>query len=201
VDVGEFWDTGQGEREGAAPAYAALLERMRARSVAVVRPSSLCGKPRSFGAAKIEVLAPCPEPVAFANPNDNSFVIRVTLGRRSALLVGDAERAEEEELVRTASASLHADFLKVGHHGSATSSSPSFVAAVGAQDAAISCGVRNRFGHPHPVALRTLSASCRVHRTDRVGSVRWETDGIDSALVEATSQGEGGKWQDFAVQF
>jgi competence protein ComEC len=186
VDVGEFWDTGQGEREGAAPAYAALLAALRARGVPVVRPSSLCGRPRSLGGATIEVLAPCPEPVAFANPNDNSFVIRVTFGRRAALLVGDAERAEEEELVRGAPGSLHADFLKVGHHGSATSSTPAFVASVGAQNAAISCGVRNRFGHPHPVALGTLSASCRVHRTDRGGSIRWETDGFSQSLVEAT---------------
>jgi competence protein ComEC len=186
VDVGEFWDTGQGEREGAAPAYAALLAGLRARGVPIVRPSSLCGRPRSFAGAKVEVLAPCPEPIAFANPNDNSFVIRVTFGHRAALLVGDAERSEEEELVRSAPSALRADFLKVGHHGSATSSTPAFVAAVGAEDAAISCGVRNRFGHPHPVTLRTLSASCRIHRTDRGGSVRWETDGITQALFEAT---------------
>jgi competence protein ComEC len=186
VDVGEFWDTGQGEREGAGPAYAALLASLRARGVPILRPSSLCGRPRSFGGAKVEVLAPCPEPVAFANPNDNSFVIRVTYGQRAALLVGDAERAEEEELVRHERASLRADFLKVGHHGSATSSTASFVAAVGAVDTAISCGVRNRFGHPHPKTLRTLSASCRVHRTDRVGSIRWDTDGVAVALVEAT---------------
>jgi competence protein ComEC len=186
VEVGEFWDTGQGEREGAGPGYAALLAALRARGVPILRPSSLCGSPRSVGGAKIEVLAPCPEPVAFVNPNDNSFVIRVTFGRRSALLVGDAERAEEAELVRERSASIRADFLKVGHHGSATSSTAAFVARVGAEDAAISCGVRNRFGHPHPMTLRTLSASCRVHRTDRVGSIRWDTDGAAAALVEAT---------------
>jgi competence protein ComEC len=185
VEVGEFWDTGQGEREGAGPAYAALLAALRARGIPIVRPESLCGRARSFGAAKIEVLAPCPEPVAFANPNDNSFVIRVTLGRRAALLVGDAERAEEEELVRSAPGALRADFLKVGHHGSATSSSPSFVALVGAEEAAISCGVRNRFGHPHPRALAALSSASRVHRTDRGGSIRWETDGIGASLVEA----------------
>jgi competence protein ComEC len=188
VEVGEVWDTGQGEREGAGPTYAAFLAGLRARGVAIVRPSSLCGRPRSFGGATVEVLAPCPEPVPFVNPNDNSFVIRVTFGRRAALLVGDAERAEEEELVRERAPSLRADFLKVGHHGSATSSTAAFVARVAPEDAAISCGVRNRFGHPHPSTLRTLSASCRVHRTDRVGSIRWNTDGAAALLVEATER-------------
>jgi len=187
VDVGEFWDTGQGEIEGAGPAYAVLLAGLRARGVPIVRPTSLCGRPRSWGGAEIEVLAPCPGPVPFANPNDNSFVIRVTFGRRAALLVGDAERAEEESLLTTRPSSLHADFLKVGHHGSATSSSPDFVAAVGAANVVISCGVRNRFGHPHALTLRTLTAAGHVHRTDREGSIRWQTDGQATSLATAVA--------------
>jgi len=187
VRVGEFWDTGQGELEGAGPAYAELLAALRERGVPIVRPSSLCARPRAFGAATLEVLAPCPGPTPFANPNDNSFVIRASLGHRAALLMGDAERAEEEALVARRAASLRADFLKVGHHGSATSSSPSFIGAVGADVAAISCGVRNRFGHPHPATLRTLFG--HVHRTDRDGSVRWETDGTDVTVALAARSG------------
>jgi competence protein ComEC len=201
IDIGEFWDTGQGEREGAGPEYAALLAGLRARGVPIVRPSSLCGHPRSFGGARIEVLAPCPEPIPFANPNDNSFVIRVTFGRRAVLLEGDAERAEEDELVESCAASLRADFLKVGHHGSATSSSSAFISAVGAKDAAISCGVRNRFGHPHPVTLRTLGTCCRVHRTDRVGSIQWQTDGTSTSLSMAADRTAPSAWRDLVSHF
>jgi len=185
IRVGEFWDTGQGEREGAGPVYAALLAALRGRSVPILRPASLCGHVRPFGAATIEVLAPCPEAKPFVNANDNSFVLRVSFGKRAALLVGDAERDEENALLVDRRDSLPADFLKVGHHGSATSSSPAFVEAIGARDAAISCGVRNRFGHPHPAALQTLSAFLHVHRTDRDGSIRWETDGASTTVEVA----------------
>src|SRR5205814_709517 len=85
---------------------------------------------------------------------------------------------------------LHADLLKVGHHGSATSSSPAFVEAVGPKDSVISCGVRNRFGHPHPNTLRTLFGVTHLRRTDRDGSVRWETDGDTTDVATAT----GGPW-------
>jgi competence protein ComEC len=184
--VGEFWDTGQGEREGAGPVYAALLDGLRARGVRVVRPDALCGCPRAFGQAKVEVLAPCPGPVPFVNANDNSFVLRISYGARAALLVGDAEHDEEDALLSRSRDLLHADLLKVGHHGSATSSSPAFVEAVGARDSIISCGVRNRFGHPHPATLRTLLDATRVWRTDRSGSVRWETDGTTATIATAS---------------
>ena len=84
-----------------------------------------------------------------AGPNDNSFVLRLTWGHRSALLVGDAEHEEERELMALAR-SLHADFLKVGHHGSRTSTSPAFLAAVRPSYAAISSGVRQPLRPPEP---------------------------------------------------
>jgi competence protein ComEC len=188
MSIGEFWDSGQGEQEGAGPVYAALLRDLRARGVPIVRPPSLCGKARGFGEATVELLAPCPAPVPFINANDNSLVLRVSFGAHAALLVGDAEREEEQTLLATSASSLRADFLKVGHHGSRTSSSPAFLRAVGAKDAAISCGVRNRFGHPHPIALQNLARVPHLWRTDRDGSIRWETDGIRSRVV--TSGGD-----------
>lgn len=178
LDIGELWDTGQGEEQGAGASYAGLLAGARARGVAVRRPDSLCGPPREIGGARIEVLAPCPGFAPDRGANDNSFVLRITYGARSALLVGDAERDEEEALLRRGAAALHADFLKVGHHGSRTSTSPPFLAAVAPSFASISCGVRNRFGHPHPWALATLRAQgVPVGRTDRGGEIVWETDG------------------------
>jgi competence protein ComEC len=185
IAVGEFWDNGQGEEEGAGPVYAGLLRTFRARGVRVVRPAELCGAPRTFAGAKIELLAPCPRPIPFINANDNSLVMRVSFGERAALLVGDAEHEEEESLLAKSAGSLRADFLKVGHHGSRTSSSPAFLRAVGARDVAISCGVRNRFGHPHPITLRHLNDVARIFRTDRDGSIRWETDGKTASVVTA----------------
>lgn len=177
VGVGALWDTGQGEREQVRGGYAALLDEMRLRGVPILGPDALCGG-RIMGGTRIEVLAPCPGPSPDRNPNDNSFVLRVTYGARSLLLVGDAEREEEDDLLARAPASLRADVLKVGHHGSATSSSPSFLAAVAPREAVISVGRRNRFGHPHPLTLDALaSRGVRTWRTDRDGAVTVATDG------------------------
>lgn len=186
LEVGEFWDTGQGEAEGAGPEYHALLANLRARGIPILRPDALCGRVRSFGAARIEVLAPCPEPTPFINANDNSFVLRISFGRHAALLTGDAERDAETELVRRFGPSLRSDLLKVGHHGSRTSSTPDFLATVGAPDAIVSCGIRNRFGHPHGEAMSALEAAgARILRTDRLGSILWETDGERISLRTA----------------
>jgi competence protein ComEC len=76
---------------------------------------------RRAGDARIEVLAPCPRFDAGWDPNDNSLVLRVTLGRRALLFAGDAE-AHEEAVLAAGGAALAADVLKVAHHGSRTSS-------------------------------------------------------------------------------
>lgn len=179
VTPGAFWDTGQGEAEGTSGAYAALLADLRGRGVAVLGPADLCGA-RTIGGATIEVLAPCPDVVPDRGANDNSFVIRIRFGERAVLFTGDAEHEEEAELVERLRAKdgLRADVLKIGHHGSRTSSSPALLEAVSPSLAVISCGVRNRFGHPHAPTLETLDrAGVRVLRTDRHGSVVVTTDG------------------------
>jgi competence protein ComEC len=134
------------------------------------------------------VLAPCPGYSSDLGPNDNSFVLRVAYGSRAFLLVGDAEREEEAALLATARDRLRADVLKVGHHGSRTSSSSAFLAAVAPREAVVSVGCRNRFGHPHPLTLEALAAAgTRVWRTDRDGEVVVTTDG-ESLEVLALGQ-------------
>lgn len=178
VSVGEFWDTGQGEEHGAGPVYASLLRSLRQQNVPIRRPAELCGRPREIGGAVVDVLAPCPAIHQDRSANDNSFVIRVSYGRRAALLVGDSEHEAEAELLERAPSKLRADLLKVGHHGSRTSTSPAFLEAVSPSFAGISCGVRNRFGHPHPMAMSTLSRfGIPILRTDRGGHIVWESDG------------------------
>ena len=67
LDVGEFWDSGQGESEGAGPVYAAMMAGLRGRGVPVRGPRELCGRPRDLGGARVELLAPCPDVTPFAN--------------------------------------------------------------------------------------------------------------------------------------
>jgi competence protein ComEC len=175
VVIGEFWDTGQGEALGAGPVYRELLQTLRQNGTKIRRPRELCGAPRRFGEVAVHVLAPCPAFVRDRSANDNSFVLRVNFEDRSFLLTGDAEGAQERSLRDQA---LFADVLKVGHHGSRTSTSPDFVDRVRPTFATISSGLRNGFGHPHPETLRTLSeAGVRLLRLDRMGGVRFTTDG------------------------
>ncbi len=176
VEAATLWDNGQGEAEGTAGAYADVLSTIRARGVRVLRPADLCGS-RPFGGAWLDVVAPCPGITPDRGANDNSFVFRLRFGERSVLFTGDAEREEEHELLARR-AELRADVLKVGHHGSRTSSSAPFLQAVKPSVAVISCGVRNRYGHPHERTLAALAdAGARVLRTDRDGSVVVTTDG------------------------
>lgn len=183
LKVGELWDTGQGEQEGALPGYSQLLALARDHQVKIERPDTLCGR-RAFGGVDFAVLAPCPGFTPQANANDNSLVLRLGFGARSALFVGDAEAAEEQQLLVAHRPELSADVLKVGHHGSRTSSSPEFLRAVSPALATVSCGQGNRYGHPHAAALNNLVvAGVPTLRTDLRGSVLWSTDGHGLTLA------------------
>jgi len=159
ISIGELWDNGQGPAEAdlnAPSAEAAgLIARARAAGARVRGPAQLCGRPVRAGGARIEVLAPCPRHDPAYDANDNSLVLRVDYGRRSFLFAGDAEAHGEGELVASG-ARLRADVLKVGHHGSRTSSTEGFLRAVAPRLAVISAGATNRFGHPHAEVLARL---------------------------------------------
>jgi competence protein ComEC len=176
VEVAEFWDTGQGLAQGAGPVYAELRALLRERGVRVREPAELCGE-RSWGGVQLQVLAPCPGFRSEWGANDNSLVIRLQLGERAFLFTGDAEH-EAEQLLLARGVNLSADYLKVGHHGSRTSSSPAFLDRVRPSVASMSTGIRNRFGHPHAPTLAALAARHIAGvRTDRFGAMRVETDG------------------------
>ncbi|MEA2235703.1 MAG: competence protein ComEC [Thermoanaerobaculia bacterium] len=101
--------------------------------------------------------------------NNSSVVLRASIGRWNVLLTGDVERDAEELLARQ---DIKADVLKVGHHGSKTSTTPVLLDAVRPRIALISCGLRNIFGHPHPSVVESLrSRGVRAWRTDRSGSI------------------------------
>jgi competence protein ComEC len=94
------------------------------------------------------------------------------------LLTGDAEAPEEAWLIAHAGAELHADVLKVGHHGSSTSSSADFLDAVNPRVALVSVGAGNAYGHPSSEVMRSLvERGATVLRTDQLGTVVVRTDG------------------------
>jgi competence protein ComEC len=182
VSIGEFWYGGSTPAAGAPGELAALIERLRQHAGRVRLARELCEHGVREPDYAIDVLAPCPDLAPDRSANDNSLVVRIRTGARAALFVGDAEAWAEARLREHYGSELHADFLKVGHHGSRSSSSPAFISSVRPELASISCGTGNRFGHPHPETLTTLArAGVQVLRLDQAGSVEWQTDGASSA--------------------
>jgi competence ComEA-like helix-hairpin-helix protein len=115
--------------------------------------------------------------------NANSVVARLTYGRTSFLFMGDAEADTERALLKRG-AELSARVLKVAHHGSSYSTSSEFLAKVKPEQAVISCGRGNDYGHPAPETLERLKkAHVEVHRTDLDGGIVFRSDG-DSLDVE-----------------
>lgn len=112
------------------------------------------------------------------DPNNASTVALVRVGTVRFLLMGDAEREEEEWLLANAGSLLEADVLKVGHHGSSTSSTPAFLDRVRPKIAMVSVGAGNTYGHPSKAVMADLAKrGAQVLRTDQVGTVVIETDG------------------------
>jgi competence protein ComEC len=104
------------------------------------------------------------------------MVLHITYGLTSVLLEGDAEKEVERRVADIYHP--HADLLKVGHHGSATSTTPEILQAVHPAFAVISVGYRNTFGLPKAAVLDRLQASgIRVYRTDLDGAVTFYLDG------------------------
>jgi competence protein ComEC len=157
-----------------APGWEAS-ECMRAlRGVAPRSATLVAGDRRQRGRWRFEVLGPRIEDSAGA-PGENpvSLVLLAEAGGRRALLTGDLDGRAEAWLAFRRDAGLRADILKVGHHGSAASSSPRFLQAVRPRWAIVSAGRGNLYGHPATATLdRLRGAGARIVRTDREGEIR-----------------------------
>ncbi|MBI4819492.1 MAG: DNA internalization-related competence protein ComEC/Rec2 [Deltaproteobacteria bacterium] len=146
-----------------------IIDRVPSR---VVRP----GESRTFGAARIEVVGPVRTATSYEDVNDGSLVVRVIHPGGAILFEGDAERVSELEMVGSG-AKLDADVLKVGHHGSRSSSSDELLSKVTPRWAIMSLAKFNGFGFPHREALERLErAKTSVLRTDVNGLVVVEVD-------------------------
>ncbi|MFN2644030.1 MAG: DNA internalization-related competence protein ComEC/Rec2 [Burkholderiales bacterium] len=127
------------------------------------------GERWEWDGVRFEFLHPSREPGG--KRNDQSCVLRVAAGAHAMLLTGDIERAAEAAIV-SAGERVRSDVLLVPHHGSRTSSTAEFIAAVAPRRAIIPVGYRSRFGHPHPLVLeRYRAAGVELLRTDLEGAI------------------------------
>ncbi len=152
-----------------------------------VRGISAGTKIPSPDGARFEVLSP-EEGDRFGEMNDYSAVVRFTFGNVSFLFTGDAEREIEERLL-SEDATLSAQVLKCGHHGSYSATSVPFLYAVSPRFAVISCGKDNSYGHPHRETIEALeSFGCEILRTDAGASFAAFTDGTDLTVCRWTAE-------------
>ncbi len=194
--IGEFWEGWPVRVEGL---YAALL---RTLPPGVIRRRCGRGFSRREGAVSITVLHPqipaAAEPVPEAAVNDSSIVIRIALGRTAFLLTGDAGAAAERELLE-AGLDLRSAVLKAGHHGSASSTSAAFLAAVQPKAVLVSAGQGNTYGFPSPTVLeRCRGAGAEILRTDIDGAVEISADG-QRLLVRKVVGSAAGRDPDFRL--
>jgi competence protein ComEC len=167
----ELW-VGNNPRFGA---YNALLDEAALLHVRV--RTFRAGDVFAFGSTQVNVLAPFRDYQPGAEPaNNDSLVLHVAYGATSMLLEGDAEEPIEQAMLTEPG--LASTLLKVGHHGSITSTRPEFLKRVSPQWAVISCGLRNRYGHPREEVLEELQeAHVRTFRTDVNGISCFVLDG------------------------
>jgi len=155
------------------------------------------GQNWDWNGVRLTVLHPEAEDYAEKRKSNNlSCVLRIEASGKRMLLTSDIEARDEAAMLQRDPAALAADVLLVPHHGSRTSSTPEFIAAVGARDAVIPVGYRNRFGHPKAdVVERHAASGARLWRTDRDGAVtvRLAPEGVG---VSAWRQDQRRYWHD-----
>ncbi|MCX7884374.1 MAG: MBL fold metallo-hydrolase [Caloramator sp.] len=130
---------------------------------------------------KFEFLAPNSK--KYEDLNNYSAVIKITYFDRSFILMGDAEKLSEGEIQKN-NGDLRADVIKIGHHGSSSSSSKFFIRVVSPKYAVISCGKYNDYGHPHKETIKLLNDfKINILRTDINGTIIFNTDGKNIKIL------------------
>lgn len=161
--------------------YERMLTAMENSTANVICPEP--GYVFSLGALQNTVIAPNED---YGDPNEMSIVFKAVYGNTSVMMTGDAEVESEGDIVKIWNAAdLKCDILKVGHHGSTTSTTQAFLEAVDPDIAIISCGEGNTYGHPHDETLDKLAAmGITVYRTDTDGTIVFKTDGEAFTIVQ-----------------
>lgn len=187
LPVGFVWDGGYLQPSSV---YESTLAAARERGVAW--RTARAGAPIEIDGVRLTVLSPDSTEMAMApDANAASVVVMAEYRGVRILLTGDAEREVETRLARRLGHNLRADVLKVGHHGSSTSTTPALLEQVAPRVALVSVGAGNRYGHPSPDVLRALEQSgAQVLRTDDVGSIVVSIDGSANLYVSS----EDARW-------
>ena len=145
---------------------------LKKQGVSITVPSP--GDTFTLGSASVTVLGPIEDS---DDPNDLSIVLRVVYGDTSFLFVGDAQTSEENDILASGR-TVKSDVLKVGHHGSETSTGADFLAAVAPKYAVIEVGDSNSYNHPNQGTLdRLKAAGVTLFRTDLQGTITCTSDG------------------------
>jgi len=152
--------------------FSSLLKYLDAQGVEITVPTA--GDTFALGSAVVQILGP---QKAYDDPNDTSIVLRVVYGDTSFLFTGDAERTAEADILE-AGYDLSSTVLKVGHHGSDTSTSYPFLREIMPEYAVIQVGKDNSYGHPTEDTLSRLrDADVKVYRNDLQGTIICTSDG------------------------
>lgn len=160
------------ETTGTTETFQSFVKYLAKRDRSITVPTA--GETFALGGAQVQILGPLH---SAEDSNDNSIVLKVSFGATSFLFTGDAERTEEQDLLN-AGVNLQSTVLKVGHHGSDTSTSYPFLRAVAPQYAVISVGAGNSYGHPTEAVLSRLrDAGVTTFRTDLQGEITAVSDG------------------------
>lgn len=131
---------------------------------------------------KVEVLGPVKD--KYEKLNNYSAVIRISYNNTSFLFTGDCEKEEENDILKN-NTNIHSDVLKVGHHGSSTSTTKDFLDAVSPKIAVISVGKDNSYNHPSSSTLSTLKKyGCTIYRTDNDGNITLKSDGENIRRIQ-----------------
>ena len=163
-----------------------VLDAAESRNLSITVPEE--DDEFSLGASRVTVLSKNKE--QSDNLNNSSLILKVVYGDFSLLLTGDAEKEAEKQLLSDKK-DVSADVLKVGHHGSETSTSGDFLKAVSPKCAVISCGKNNDYGHPHEKTLKKLEKQgTEVYRTDISGTISLfaDSDGRFSVSVKGKTE-------------
>lgn len=135
-----------------------------------------------FGSLNLDILGPVKE---YDDLNQMSLVSKVSFGNTSVMLTGDIETPAETDMLKKRNVDYSADILKVGHHGSKTSTSEKWLKAVHPQFAVVSCGLDNDYGHPHKNIINRLEDfGVEYYRTDLEGHILFKSDGNEITLIK-----------------
>lgn len=168
------------KKEHTTASYRKMIEQINENDSELIYAKA--GTSYTLDSIAFKIIAPYS--AEYSDMNNYSVVIHLTYGTTSFLFVGDAETASEKEMLEHYREDLKSDILKVGHHGSDTSSSSEFLAAVQPKYGIVSCGKDNKYGHPTPEILKRYEdAGIPLLRTDLLGTIHLQSDGTNITQV------------------